>query len=338
MRILASLCLACVLFGFSGAATAEPKGGAPATAGTKDALEKFKKAQERFEAKDYAAALELSQAALAATGSPNARLYVARSLRELGRLAEAHEELERTLRDAREAAKEDSKYVATRDSAAAELALLDQRVGKVIVALVDAPPGARVELNGKAVEVIRYGQPIAVAPGDVVLKGTGEGADPVEKQVTIKAGETQTITLVFRETKGAVDAPVAPASPEPDPGQSPPEKKSGGGLRTAGYFVAGAGVVGLGVFAVTGSMASSKFSQLEKDCGSKRCTDPKYADTVDSGKRLETIANVGLIAGSVGVLAGGAMILFGGPSVEKTGAAFVSASPRDVTLSYVRRF
>jgi len=297
------------------------------------AAEKFKQAQERYEAKDFTSGLELARAALEATGSPNARLYVARCLRELDRLSEAHEEMERTLRDAREAAKTDPKYVATRDTAAAELALLDQKVGKVIVALVDAPPGARVELNGKAIDATRYGQPIAVPPGDVVLKGSGDGAEPVEKQSSIKAGETQTLTLVFRE-------PSTPAT-EPAPGPTTPQPKttqSGGGLRTVGYITAGVGVVGLGVFAITGSMANSKFNQLEDECGSKRCNDPKYADTVDSGKRLDTIANVGLVVGSVGLLAGGAMILFGGPSPEKTGTAALAASPHGVSLQYLRRF
>jgi hypothetical protein len=329
MRALTSLCLTLALFGLPVAATAQPKESGAA-------LENFKKAQERFDANDYSAALELSRAALEATGSPNARLYVARSLRELGRLAEAYAELERTLQDAREAAKKDPKYGATRDSAAAELALLDSRVGKVIVALVGAPPGASVELNGKPLDPSRYGRPIAVEPGDVVVEGKRQGASPVVKQVSVKTGETQRITLVFDETKGTETSP-APVPP-PEPPHDEPTKKTGGGLRTAGYVVAGVGVVGLGVFAVTGSMARSKYNQLEDECGSKRCTDPKYADTVDSGKQLTTIANVGLAVGSVGLLAGGAMILFGGPSAEKTGTAFVSATPTDVSLRYFRRF
>ncbi len=104
--------------------------GKSTSAETKAAGEKFKQAQKKFEKKDYAAALELAQAALETTGSPNARLYVARCLRELGRLDEAHEEMQRTHREALEAAKKDAKYEATRDSAAAELALLDQKSEK----------------------------------------------------------------------------------------------------------------------------------------------------------------------------------------------------------------
>ncbi|MBE7484050.1 MAG: tetratricopeptide repeat protein [Polyangiaceae bacterium] len=305
----------------------------PCLGDAKLALEKFKQAQKAYDAKDYAQALELARAALEGTGSPNARLYVARALRELGQLPEAHGELERTLRDARDAAKTDAKYEPTRDAAAAELALLDQRVGKVIVALVDPPPGAKVELNGKALDATQIGQPVAVAPGDVLARAHGDGAVAVEKQIQIAAGATQTITLVFKE---AAPAAVAPVAPEPSRDRGPPAKQ-GGSLRTVGYVLAGVGVAGIAVFAVTGSMASSKYGELEDACGSTRCTDPKYADTVDSGKRLETIANVGLIAGGVGLLGGGALILFGGPKEQKSSAG-LRGTPGGMSFEYVRRF
>jgi len=306
---------------------------APSAAETKAALEKFKQAQKSFDAKDYAQTLELARAALEVTGSPNARLYVARALRELGQLPEAHAELERTLKDARELARKDAKYEPTRDAAAAELALLDQRVGKVIVALVDPPPGVKVEVNGKPLDATQVGQPVAVAPGDVVARAHGDGAAPVEKQVQIAAGATLTVTLVFKP-----EAAQGPATAEkPAVSAAATTKSRGSGLRTAGYVVAGVGVVGIAVFAVTGSMANAKYSELEDKCGSARCSDPKYADTVDSGKRLDTIANVGLIAGGVGLLAGGAMIVFGGPREQKS-AAGVRSVPGGLALEWSRRF
>jgi hypothetical protein len=210
--------------------------------------------------------------------------------------------------------------------------LLDQKVGKVIIALADPPPGVKVELNGKVLDATQVGQPVPVVPGDVVARGMGDGATPVEKSVQVAAGTTQTITLVFKASAGA--APTETREPSRDAGV--PAKK-GSGMRTAGFVLVGVGVAGLAVFAVTGSMAGSKFSQLEDDCGSKRCTDPKYADTVDSGKRLETIANIGLIAGGVGLLAGGAILVFGGPK-EQTSSAGVRGTPGGLSFEYVRRF
>lgn len=332
MRLLTPLAFALALVSVTLDAGAQPAAAKTTKPDDQSASAKFKKAQAAYEAKDFAAALELARAAVDATGSPNARLYVARCLRELGRVAEAHAEMEQTLRDAREQAVNDEKYTPTRDAAAAELALLDQRVGKVVVALVDAPPDARVEINGQPLENTRRGLPVAVTPGDVLVRASAEGAAAVEKQTRIAAGQTHTITLVFRDAAQETETPPQPAPPPPAP------RKSGGGLRTVGYVTAGVGVLSLGVFAVTGAMASSKLSQLDDECGGARCTDPRYADTVDSGKRLETISNVSLIVGSVGVLAGGAMILFGGPSAERGGSASVSASPAGASFNYLRRF
>src|SRR5690349_5450200 len=67
-----------------------------------DAQAKFEAAQTKYDKKDFAGALPLFQDALAATGSPNARLYVARCLRETGQLAQAHAEFKETQRDAAE--------------------------------------------------------------------------------------------------------------------------------------------------------------------------------------------------------------------------------------------
>src|SRR5215470_14218306 len=99
--------------GLSLACAAPAIAAAQSKAETKAALDKFKQAQKKFEKKEYEAALELARAALEITGSPNARLYVARSLRELGHLDEAYDEMQRTHREALEAAKKDPKYEAT---------------------------------------------------------------------------------------------------------------------------------------------------------------------------------------------------------------------------------
>lgn len=304
----------------------------------KAALEAFKTAQSKYEDKDYAAALEAAKKAVDLSGSPNARLYIARSLRELGRLAEAHAEMERTLKEARDLADaKDAKYEATRDAAAAELALLDQKVGKIIVALADAPPNTSVTLNGIPLPAAKVGKPFAVTPGKITVRAQPAGGAVVEKSVELGAGQTETVTLVLGDNPSAEsDEPSAPAVTAPKDDGAP--KAKGGSLRTIGFITAGIGVAGIAVFAVAGSMSNSKFDEVESGCGQKRCTDPKYADTIDSGKRLETIANVGLVVGGVGLLAGGAMILFGGPSTEKTGSASVDVRPGRFQLGYARSF
>jgi hypothetical protein len=303
----------------------------------KAALEAFKTAQTSYEDKNYEAALTAAKKAVDLSGSPNARLYVARSLRELGKLAEAHAEMERTLKEARDLADaKDTKYAATRDAAAAELALLDQKVAKIIVALADAPPNTSVTLNGTPLPAAKVGKPFAVEPGKITVRAQPADGAVVEKSVELAAGATETVTLVLGNDPSAVpDEPVEPTPTAPT--DAAPNSK-GGSLRTIGFITAGVGVVGIAVFAVAGSMSNSKFDEVESECGGQRCSDPKYADTIDSGKRFETIANVGLVVGGVGLLAGGAMILFGGPTAEKTGSASVDVRPGRFQLGYARSF
>lgn len=317
-------------------APAGDEGDGPTPAEIAAATKKFREAQKKYEQKDYPAALELARMAHEVSNSPNARLYIARSLRELGRHAEAYEEMSIVVREATERAQSEVKYEPTRDAAAAELALLARKVGRVIIAVADPPPGTKVEMNGEPIDDKRLGEPIAVMPGEVVVRATTSGSDPIEKKIEVGAGATKTIALAFAGASPESDEDSA-AVPETEPmdtgGKTQP---SGGTLRTVGFVTAGVGVAGLVVFGVAGSMAKSEFDGLEEECNGERCTDPKYADNVDSGKRLQTIANIGLVVGAVGLIAGGTMILLGGPKKQE-GAGLI-LEPGGFALGYKKRF
>jgi hypothetical protein len=294
----------------------------PATSAA--AREQFASAQKAFDAKSYDAALTQFRKLVTETGSPNARLYVARSLRELGNVVEAYDEMALTVREATARAESEPKYTPTRDAAAAELALLDPKVGKLVVAIAEPGPGTKVTLNGKEVPADRLGSPITVEPGTITVLATSPGTAGMRQNATVKAGETKTVTLTL-----STDA--KPAEPEPD--AAPPtdvpgddrQTESGGAVRIAGFVTAGVGVAGFALFAIAGLTANSKYSTLEEECGPPPCTNPKYADTIDDGKMFDTLANVGLVVGAVGVTAGVAMIIFGGPT--KTSTTAVELTP-----------
>ena len=61
-----------------------------------DSAATYAAAKKLFDAQSYAKALPLFQDAYAQSKSPNARVYVARCLRELGRLPEAYDESARS--------------------------------------------------------------------------------------------------------------------------------------------------------------------------------------------------------------------------------------------------
>jgi hypothetical protein len=177
----------------------------------------------------------------------------------------------------------------------------------------------KATLDGAPVASNRVGEPIAVEPGARVVTVTAPSGGVVRREVTVAAGETKTLALALPGDGPRADSTAPPS----DTGET-----SGGGARIVGFAVAGLGVAGMVVFGVAGVMAQGKFSTLETECGGARCTDPKYADVVDSGKTLDTIANIGLIAGASCLAIGGAMIIFGGPSAkEPSASAAVTLAP-----------
>jgi hypothetical protein len=246
----------------------------------------------------------------------------ARCLLALGRTAEAYDELYATVREAGARAESEAKYARTRDAAAAELGVLERKIGKMIVAVADA--SVTVTVNGAKLGPERLGVPFAVTPGKMAIVATRADGVAVTREEAINAGETRTITIVFPSASQAVTGPVVtPAPLVPDKGAGA-TVKTGGGVRVAGFVIAGLGVAGMGVFGATFAMAQSKFDTLKKECGGVRCTDAKYASVVDSGKSMERISNISLVAGAVAIAGGGAMIIFGGPKEQPTTAFAVS--------------
>jgi hypothetical protein len=308
----------------------------PAGSGTAQ-REEFAAAQKLFDDKDYAAALPRFQKLVADTSSPNARLYVARSLRELGRLAEAYDQMSLTVKESMARAESEARYTQTRDAAAAELVVLEAKIGKLIVAITGAED-AKVTLDGKEIPKDKIGAPITVAPGTVTVVATAPGTTGMREKAEVKAGETKTVAMNLgtgtASSSSGTSSGGDPATQTPEEPLPPdePGPTRGGGVRTAGFVAAGVGVAGMVLFAISAVAAESEFSTLEDECGKERCTDPKYADTVDSGKRWDTLANVGLIVGIVGIGAGAGMIVFGGPKPAEGGTA-LNVGPTGFKLS-----
>jgi hypothetical protein len=296
-----------------------------------DAKAEFDDGQKLFDAGRQADALPHFRKAFAASKSPNARLMVARCLVALGKTAEAYEEMATTTREAAAKADSDPKYARTRDSAAAEMAVLERRIGKLVVALAEPGAGATVTLDGAPLTAERLGVPVAVQPGTMIVEATHAGDKPVRREVTVGAGETKTVAIAFSISAApAVAPPIAAAMPIAPPVEG---KAHGGGVRVVGYFVVGLGAAGMGAFAGAGLAAKSKFTTVQTECGGARCTDPKYGPIIDSGKTLTTVANLGLGVGVAGLVGGALMIALGGPTKAPVPAT-VEVGPTGLLLRY----
>lgn len=309
----------CVGLPERGAWAAPEPAGEPGAEPAASVEERFAKARELFGEEDYEAALPLFRQVLERTGSPNARLYVARCLKQLGRLAEAYEQMAETVRDATEKAKTEPKYQPTRNVAAVHLATLGPLVGRLVVTLGESAAGAKVTVNGEPLEPGKVGTPVTLEAGPVTIAASAPGKQPWEQKVDIPGGGMEAVTVTLAAVPSAAVA-----------------ETTGGGVRVAGYVIAGVGVAGMVTLLVTGLMAQGKVDTLEQECGGVRCTDLSYGEVVDDARTLQTVANVSLVVGIAGIVGGTAMILFGGPTETQT--AWLDVSPAGSVLRYRLRF
>lgn len=313
MRVLPLLvCLAATTFG---AVVVGSAGAQEISAAQK---KEFAEAQTLFDGKQFDQALPKFRDLFAQTQSPNARLYVARCLRELGDLPAAYEEMSATVKEARLRAEKEDKYVSTRDAAAAELALLEPRVGHVVIALTDAPGNAVVTLDGAAVAADAVGKQITVLPGAHEIHVDVPDAPRVSRTVEVAGGETETVAISLG--KATPDPIAPPKAPTPATATS-----SGGEVRIVGIVAAVLGAGGLAAFGATFALAEDRFATLETECGDTRCTDARYEDIIDEGKTFETVSWVTLGVGAAFVLAAIPMIILGGPTEETTVAVAPTA-------------
>jgi tetratricopeptide (TPR) repeat protein len=227
--------------------------------------------------------------------SPNARLYISRCYRKMGRLPQAFEAMSAAVDIATEKAERDPSYLKTRDAAAAEREQIAVQIGRVVVAVADPPEGLEVELNSRLLDASKFGKQLGVEPGTVIVTGTAPGHDDFGAEVRVEAGKLETIAVTLRpEGYGEAEEPSD-------------------ALRIAGFVVGGVGVAGMGVFAITGLLANDNFATVEEECGQPPCTDPKYTDIIEEGRTLDLVANISLVAGLTLIVAGTTMVLFGWP-------------------------
>ncbi len=225
---------------------------------------------------------------------------VARCLREMGHHAEAYREFQAVALEANERG---SKYASAASSARDELAELKRDVALLSVQVKDAPAGFSVKVGDAPVDVAALAEPVALEPGDVTITGDAPNGDSARATATLAPGAEQTLSLEFHPKP----PPVPDAVPLPAP-SPPPVHDSGIRLRTWSYVAGGIGVAGAITFVAFGAMSSSKYDELDSACPNRVCPPGKQGD-IDSGKRFQTIADVGLAIGIVGLSTGAALFV-----------------------------
>lgn len=287
------------------------------------AQQRYARGTTLYESRDFAHALDEFRASLELYGSPNTRLYVARSLRELGRIDEAMSEYERAMREAADRANSDPRYVATRDAAHAEMVALEPRVGRVIITLDQPPANVVVRVNQREIPAAGLGVPMPVLPGHVEVRVQARGFVDDRRELELGAGQQASVAFPALRRRTTLEGIDETAPGEGAPGTLRPSAR--GVPRVVPWVVLGVGAAGLVAFGVMGAMASSQFDALESRCGAMRCPESEQAE-VDSGRSLQTGANVALGIGITGAVVGGVLMALRRPA-ERAAAPSSAASP-----------
>jgi hypothetical protein len=318
---------------WAGQAVAAGAGVEVATAAQKeDAQQKFKVGMARFEGKRFDKALEAFRGSYDVVASPNSLLMVARTLRELGRGAEAWAAFDRAEREAERASAREPKYQQAAQAARDERDEVRTRIGFLALEVRGASPATRVLVAGRPVEPSALGAPVAVDPGTIAVSVEHPGAPGVRKTVVVTAGATERV---------AVD--VGEGRPKPGGDGDGSDKlvvsSSKVGMRTWAYVAGGVGVAGLVTFGVFGLKSRSTYNDLEASCPGGHCPADRGAD-IDAGKRDQTIANVGLVVGVIGLAAGTTLFVLsrkrgagsGGATAGAPAGAAVAVGPGAVSF------
>lgn len=239
-------------------------------------------------------------------------LWLADCFERAGRTASAYNEFK-----AAERLAADTKDPKGRDKVANKrAAALEPKLSKLILMPpTPVPAGLEITRDGEKVDISQLGAGVIVDPGPHAIVVSAPGSKRWEKSVDVPPdGGTASVVLV-----------VVSDAPEPPP--PPPETSDPGTpIRIGGLVAAGVGLVGVGLGAAFGLVASSRLSDSNAD---NHCDAQNTCDAVGLGLRADaksaaTISTIGFIAGGV-LIAGGLTMFVLAPKSSPAQTALVPA-------------
>jgi hypothetical protein len=260
-RGLLSTAVATALFGTVGLvsvpAVAQPKGPAPAAPAAqkpakpltenqkKDLAKKtYGDAQKKFDAGDFAGALELYKQADDLVPGARPKYQIAKCQDKLNKVPEAVAGYQAFLN----ATPDPDKMKDLISDATARLDTLKKTPGKLHInvepqAVLKTQKGVAITVDQKTPQNAPEAATFLIAPGHHVLEGVAEGFDKASVEFDLNYAEAKDISLTFKESSAPppvaiapVPAPVAPPPPPPPP-RSPVPAYVTLGLAGAGVIV-----------------------------------------------------------------------------------------------------
>lgn len=191
--------------------------------------------------------------------------------------------------------------------------LLRKRAPILRVRLVSPlPEGATLAMDGAVVETTVFSRGVLGDPGAHVVEIRVPGredrryevvlAEATTLEVTVQPGALRSPDKAAQDGKGSDRAPAGGSDGAPGPTSS---------SSTLGWALAGGGLAVLGAGAVTGLLASSRWSDVENDCDVERkaCRTDGGVQASNSGETLAAVSTAAFIAGGASVAVGGYLLL-----------------------------
>jgi hypothetical protein len=207
--------------------------------------------------------------------------------------------------------------------AAQRAAALEPKLAHLTIKVEKPVDKLEVSRDGAAVSQASWGVPIPVDVGNHTVEATAPGFKAFKTSSSVAHdGQNIDVAIPKLEADASATAPpptTPPVAAETAPTPPPVDADKGGGSiqRTIGFVVAGVGVAGVAVGAVTGLMAMSKSNDAKNSCPNDGgCSNQAAVDASKSAKTLGLISTIGFAAGGVGLAAGAALILTA-PSAPK---------------------
>lgn len=170
----------------------------------------------------------------------------------------------------------------------------------------EAARQVRVTLDGQPIPNAFGGAPIALDPGRHELVAESAGRSRITRTIVAQQGvQSRPVSLDFAPPPSA----AASAAVAVDTGSA------GSSMRPYAYVAWGLGAVGLGTFAVLGTMGRADERALKDDCQDGATSDPQavkpgtcYLPDADNRKKIYerefVLADIGLVTGIMGAAAG----------------------------------
>lgn len=303
--------------------------------------------RKRFEAGDYARAIEAFRDAEKYFRAPTITVKRAASHEKLGQLLEA-QAIYKQVAQEQLAPDAPSEFWNAQEEAKKSLTSLETRIPKVEIVVSHAPAGTKVTLDGKALESATLARPLRLNPGKYTVAIEPPGAARVTRGLDLKEGSTEKVELdlappppkpaitsvpVSASTAAATAVPSAlatstsAAGPVPETTGGP---TSGGGRSMLGPAIAfGVSGAGLLVGAITGGMGFAKVGEIRTLCGD----DLVCPKGTESQVGLEGAKGVGYASTVAFALAGGAavvgvvLLLLPGGNKGEPGRAGITLGP-----------